>query len=77
VQQAEARRLNAQGVGFDGGDEWRPVDIAFDLPRLGDVFDRVDAGDHRGRDKRQLCCLAGEALAVGDRQEVRPEAFDL
>ena len=77
VQQAEARRLEAQGVGFDGGDQWRAVDIAFDVPRLGDVFHGVDAGDHRGRDEGQLGGLAGEALAVGDGQEVRPEAFDL
>ena len=77
VQQAEARRLDAQGVGFDGGDQRRAVDVAFDVPRLGDVFDRVDAGDHRRRDERQLGGLAGEALAVGDRQQVRPEAFDL
>ena len=77
VQQAEARRLDAQGVGFDGGDQRRAVDVAFDLPGLGDVFDRVDAGDHRGRHERQLGGLAGEALAVGDGQQVRAEAFDL
>ena len=51
--------------------------LPFDLPRLRDGFDGVDAGDHRGRDEGQLGGLAGEALAVGDGQEVRPEAFDL
>ena len=77
VQQAEARGLNTQSVGFDGGDQRRAVDAAFDLPRLRDIFDRVDTGDHRGRDERQLGRLAGEALAVGDGQEVRPQSVDL
>ena len=77
VQQAEARRLDFQRIGFDGGDQRRAVHLPFDLPGLRDGFDRVDTGDHRGRDQRQLGGLAGEALAVGDGQEVCPEAFDL
>ena len=77
VQQAEARRLDFEGVGFDGGDQRRAVHLPFDLPGLRDGFDGVDAGDHRGRHERQLRGLAGEALAVGDGQEVRPEPVDL
>jgi hypothetical protein len=69
--------LDAQGVCFDGGDQRRAVDIAVDLPRLRDGFDGLDTGDHRGRDERQLGRFAGEALPVGDGQEVRSEAFDL
>ena len=53
------------------------VHLAFDLPGLGDGFDRVDARDHRRRHERQLGGLAGEALAVGDRQQVRAEPVDL
>ena len=44
------------------------------VPGLRDAFDGVDAGDHRGRDEGQLGGLAGEALAVGDGQEIRPES---
>jgi hypothetical protein len=77
AQQAEARSLNVQGVGFDCRNQRRVVDVAFHGPGLGDVFDGVDTGDHRGRGERQLGGLAGKALAVGYSQEVGPEAFDL
>jgi hypothetical protein len=77
VQQAEACRLHAQGVGFHRRDQRRAVHVALHPPRLPHVFHRVDPSDHRRRNERQLRRLAGEALAVGHRQEVRPQAFDL
>jgi hypothetical protein len=52
MQQAEARRHDADRVRVDGGNQRGAVDVAFDLPRLGDRLDGVDAGDHRGRDER-------------------------
>ena len=77
VQQAEARRLDFQCIGFDFRDQRRAVHLPFDLPGLSDSFDRVDTRDHRRRHQWQLRGLTREALTVGDGQEVRPQAFDL
>ncbi len=61
----------------DFRDQRGAVHVAFDLSRLRDAFDGVDAADHRGGDEGQLGGLAGEALAVGDSQQIRSEFVDL
>ena len=76
-QQVEARGLDAQRVRVDRGDQRGAVDRGGDLGRLRHARDRVDPGDHRGRSQWQLGGLAGEALAVGDRQKIGPEPIDL
>ncbi len=43
VQQAEAGRLDAEGVGVDFRDQRGAVHLAFDLAGLRHAFDRVDA----------------------------------
>ena len=77
VQQAETGRLDAERVGVDFWDQWGAVHLAFDLAGLRHAFDGIDAGDHRRRHEWQLRGLAGEALSVGDRQQVRSQLVDL
>ena len=52
VQEVEAGGLDVEGVGVHFRDQRRAVHRAADLARLRDVFDRVDAGDHRRRRQR-------------------------
>ena len=75
--QAEAGRLDAEGVGVDRRDQRAAVGVSAGGAGVLHLRDRADAADHAGRRLGQLGGLAEEGLAVGDGQQVGAQAVDL
>ena len=76
--QAQGGRLDAEGVGFDRGDERGLVDVdAADGAGVLDSGDAGQSGDHAWRRFGQLSDTAGQGLPAGCGQQVGAERLDL